>query len=168
MEVRRSNSFRPSFSSSVISTRRTGIPSPRASEIRWSSAARAAAFLSPALISFWAFTSCFSTLSRSARHSSVSMISTSRTGSMEPSTWVMFPSSKQRTTSAMASVWRMWDRNLFPRPSPLEAPFTRPAMSTNFMPAGTIFLEWNMSARTFSRASGTSTTPTLGSMVQKG
>ena len=60
--------------------------------------------------------------SRSARHSSVLIVSMSRIGSMEPSTWVMFESSKQRTTSAMASVSRMWLRNLLPRPSPLEAP----------------------------------------------
>ena len=31
----------------------------------------------------------------------------------------------------MASTSLICDRNLFPRPSPLEAPLTRPAMSTN-------------------------------------
>ena len=39
----------------------------------------------------------------------------------------------------MASTSRMLARNLFPRPSPLEAPLTRPAMSTNSMTAGVIF-----------------------------
>src|SRR5258708_3496476 len=37
----------------------------------------------------------------------------------------------------MASVSRMVARNWLPRPSPLLAPATRPAMSTNSMAAGT-------------------------------
>jgi hypothetical protein len=38
---------------------------------------------------------------------------------------------KQRSTWQIASTWRMWERNWFPRPSPLLAPATSPAMSTN-------------------------------------
>ena len=49
-------------------------------------------------------------------------------------------SSKQRTTWTMASVSRMLARNWLPRPSPLEAPSTRPAMSTNSMAVGTQLL----------------------------
>ena len=68
----------------------------------------------------------------------------------------------------MAWVSRMLARNLFPSPSPLEAPFTIPAMSTNSTVAGTTRAECTISSSTSSRASGTSTTPVLGSMVQKG
>ena len=48
-----------------------------------------------------------STLSRSAKQSSVLIISISRTGSTEPATCVILGSSKQRITWAMASTWRM-------------------------------------------------------------
>ena len=68
----------------------------------------------------------------------------------------------------MASVARMLDRNLLPSPSPLEAPFTRPAMSTNSTTAGVVFLGLWKSESQSRRLSGTATTPTLGSMVQKG
>ena len=44
---------------------------------------------------------------------------------------------------------------------------TRPAISTNSMTAGVNFLGLWKSASQFSRSSGTLTTPTLGSMVQK-
>ena len=79
-----------------------------------------------------------------------------------------FSSSKQRTTWTMASVMRMLERNLLPRPSPRDAPFTSPAMSTNSMTAGVVFFGWYISVSLSSRSSGTATTPTLGSMVQKG
>ena len=104
----------------------------------------------------------------SAKISSRFTVSASRTGSMLPSTWTTFPSSKQRTTWTTASTSRMWERNLLPRPSPRLAPRTRPAISTNSMVVGVYFSGWYMSASTSSRLSGTATTPTLGSMVQKG
>src|SRR5690606_24587915 len=109
-----------------------------------------------------------STDSRSARASSVSMVSMSAIGSTLPATWTMSGCSKQRTTWQMASTSRMWARNLLPRPSPLAAPATRPAMSTNSTAVGTTFCGWMMSASAFRRGSGTGTTPTLGSIVQKG
>ena len=92
----------------------------------------------------------------------------SRTGSTLPSTCVMFSSSKQRTTCTMASTSRMWERNLLPRPSPLDAPRTSPAMSTNSMMAGVYFSGWYISASTSRRLSGTGTTPVFGSIVQNG
>ena len=79
-----------------------------------------------------------SRLSRSASISSVSTVSASATGSIRPSTWVMSSSSKQRSTCTMASTSRMLARNWLPRPSPLEAPRTRPAMSTKEMRVGMI------------------------------
>ncbi|GEM_PF-1019974 len=79
-----------------------------------------------------------------------------------------FSSSKQRTTWAIASVSRMLARNLLPRPSPLEAPSTRPAMSTNSMVVGRIRSGLTMSARACRRGSGIGTIPLFGSMVQKG
>ena len=114
------------------------------------------------------------TISRSAMISSRSMVSMSprgSTGTFVPAsatTCMMFSSSKQRTTWMMASVRRMFSRNLFPRPAPWLAPLTRPAMSTNSMTAGVFLSGRYISASLSSRASGTATTPTLGSMVQKG
>ena len=58
--------------------------------------------------------------------------------------------------------------HLLPRPSPLLAPFTRPAMSTNSTVVGTVAAELLRRLSTASRSSGTATTPTLGSMVQNG
>ena len=89
-------------------------------------------------------------------------------GSMVPSTCVMFSSSKQRSTWIMASVSRMLPKNLLPNPSPFDAPFTSPAMSTISQVAGTILPGCTSSASLVSRSSGTVMTPTLGSMVQKG
>ena len=92
----------------------------------------------------------------------------SDTGSTLPATWITFSSSKQRTTLTIASVSRTWARNWLPRPSPLEAPATRPAMSTNSTIAGTMRSGLTIAASWPSRASGSSTTPTFGSMVQNG
>ncbi len=66
------------------------------------------------------------------------MVSMSLMGSTSPSTWVMSPSTKQRTTWAMASHSRILARNWLPRPSPLEAPRTSPAMSTKVRRVGMI------------------------------
>jgi hypothetical protein len=62
----------------------------------------------------------------------------------------------------------MLARNWLPSPSPLLAPATRPAMSTNSTAAGMTTLVFAIFCSTASRSSGTVTTPTLGSMVQKG
>ena len=110
----------------------------------------------------------FSTVSKSFNWSSVSMISLSRTGSTLPSTCTTLPSSKQRNTWMIASVSRMLPKNWLPRPSPLDAPFTKPAMSTISTVVGIIFVVFTSSASFANRSSGTVITPTLGSMVQKG
>ena len=68
----------------------------------------------------------------------------------------------------MASVSRMFPKNLLPNPSPFDAPFTRPAISTISQVAGTIRPGCTNSASFVSRSSGTVITPTLGSIVQKG
>ena len=52
---------------------------------------------------FWPFPPGGCTVSRSAKISSSLMVSMSRAGSTVPSTWMMFSSSKQRTTCTMAS-----------------------------------------------------------------
>ncbi|KOT22681.1 hypothetical protein DM52_2456 [Burkholderia mallei] len=96
------------------------------------------------------------------------MTSMSSSGLTLPATWMTFSSSKQRTTCVIASVSRMFARNWLPRPSPLLAPATRPAMSTNSTTAGTTRSGLMISASAFRRASGTSTTPTFGSIVQNG
>src|SRR5690606_2536173 len=68
----------------------------------------------------------------------------------------------------MAFVVRIFPKNWFPNPSPLEAPFTRPAMSTISIVLGTIRCGFTSSANLLRRGSGTVMTPTLGSIVQKG
>ena len=96
------------------------------------------------------------------------MISRSSIGSTRPSTWVTSVSMKQRATKATASQSRMVARNWLPSPSPFEAPRTSPATSTKLIRAGMISLDPAMRARSSRRGSGTATSPTLGSMVQKG
>src|SRR5690606_25310065 len=109
-----------------------------------------------------------STDSRSASASSVSMVSMSAIGSTLPATCTTSSFSKQRTTWVIASTSRMWARNLLPRPSPLAAPATRPAMSTNSTAVGSTLCGLTISASAFRRGSGTGTTPTFGSIVQNG
>ena len=89
-------------------------------------------------------------------------------GLTAPSTWVTSGSRNTRVTWQMASASRMLARKALPIPSPWEAPFTIPAMSTKLTVAGTIRSELNSFASTGSRGSGTPTTPTLGSMVANG
>src|SRR5688572_4629967 len=59
-------------------------------------------------------------------------------------------------------------RNLFPRPSPLDAPATRPPMSMNSQAAWTTFFDFDISASASRRASGTLARPTFGSLVANG
>ena len=157
---------RSSFDSAVL---RAGLPVSSTSLTLFNADTSRTASLSPVV---WASLACLeiwrSTASRSARASSVLMVSMSDTGSILPATCTTFGSSKQRTTCAMASVSRMLARNLLPRPSPLDAPATRPAMSTNSTTAGTTFCGCSMPAMTSRRRSGTGTMPTFGSMVQNG
>lgn len=80
----------------------------------------------------------------------------------------MLSSSKQRSTCRIASVSRILARNLLPSPSPFDAPFTSPAMSTISTVAGTMLLGLQISTRRVRRSSGTEITPTLGSIVQNG
>jgi hypothetical protein len=68
----------------------------------------------------------------------------------------------------IASVSRIFARNLLPNPSPLLAPFTNPAISTISTVVGTIRCGCTRSASLFKRSSGTVITPTFGSIVQKG
>ncbi|CCY38328.1 putative uncharacterized protein [Tannerella sp. CAG:118] len=96
------------------------------------------------------------------------MISLSLTGLTLPSTCVILSSSKHLSTCNIASVSRILARNLFPNPSPLLAPFTKPAMSTISTVVGIMRWGFTSSASLLSRLSGTVITPTLGSIVQKG
>ena len=127
-----------------------------------------AASLSPERAFLFSRWIAFSTVPMSASASSVWITSMSSSGLILPATCTTLSSSKQRTTLTMASVSRMWARNWLPSPSPLEAPATRPAMSTNSTTAGTTRSGLTISASAFKRGSGTSTTPTFGSMVQNG
>mmetsp|Transcript_57205 Transcript_57205/g.145286 ORF Transcript_57205/g.145286 Transcript_57205/m.145286 type:complete len:225 (-) Transcript_57205:225-899(-) len=68
----------------------------------------------------------------------------------------------------MASVFRMFAKNLLPRPSPFEAPLIKPAMSTYSIISGTIFSDFAIAASSSKRESGTLARATFGSIVQKG
>jgi len=105
---------------------------------------------------------------RSARISSVWIVVRSDSGFTSPSTWVTSSSRKTRVTWQIAADSRMCERNLLPRPSPSEAPRTMPAMSTNSTVAGTTRADSISSPSGWSRASGTPTTPTFGSIVANG
>ncbi len=80
----------------------------------------------------------------------------------------MFSFSKHRTTCAIASVSRILERNLLPRPSPLDAPSTNPAISTKFNLVGITFTDFEISLSFINLISGTPTSPIFGSIVQKG
>jgi len=62
----------------------------------------------------------------------------------------------------------MLDKNLLPKPSPLLAPFTRPAISTILTFVGINFSGLISSSNLSSRKSGTLTILTFGSIVQNG
>ncbi|EGH00209.1 hypothetical protein imdm_1532 [gamma proteobacterium IMCC2047] len=161
--------LRTSFcSSSSKSSARTGRASLRCGSSFSSSAFSLMASLSPPLAVRVTRCNCFSTLSKSARANSVLMTSISAAGSILLATWMTLSSSKQRTTWAIASVSRMLARNWLPKPSPLEAPATKPAISTNSMVVGTTRSGLTMAASLSWRGSGTGTMPEFGSMVQKG
>ena len=68
----------------------------------------------------------------------------------------------------MASTSRILARNRLPKPSPLDAPRTSPAISMNSNWVGTVRAEPAMAESFRNRSSGTATRPVLGSMVQKG
>ena len=89
------------------------------------------AVLSPDFAIFSYLAIDFVTVSISASISSKDIVSISSIGSILPDTCTIFSSLKHLTTCAIASVSLICDRNLFPSPSPLEAPFTNPAISTN-------------------------------------
>src|SRR6478672_10469486 len=166
--VIRNRSRTAALSSSDRPSERADLPSLRPALMRPSTSARALASLSPVLAARSARCRALSPDSRSASASSVSMVSISAIGSMRLDTWITSSFSKQRTTCVIASTSRMWARNLLPRPSPLAAPATRPAMSTNSTAVGMTFCGLTMSDSALRRGSGTGTTPTFGSIVQKG
>ena len=84
------------------------------------------------------------------------------------STWVISESSKHLTTWTSASTSARFDKNLLPRPSPLLAPFTSPAISTNSNWLDIIEEDSDILAIVSSLGSLTATFPTFGSIVQKG
>ena len=98
LEVSRNRPSTYSLSSSVSSMLRTGLPDSRWDFMRLRNSTSASSFLSPDLLFFSAFSMRLSMVSMSANISSIFMVSMSRKGSTEPSTWTMFSSSKQRTT----------------------------------------------------------------------
>ena len=68
----------------------------------------------------------------------------------------------------MPSTALMWERNAFPKPAPVDAPFINPAMSVMERTAGTLlFGLWCWTSHS-QRSSGTETLASLGSIVQKG
>ncbi len=62
----------------------------------------------------------------------------------------------------------MFARNWLPRPSPFEAPATKPAISTNSIVVGITRCGLTIAVSLSKRGSGTGTMPVFGSMVQNG
>ena len=114
-----------------------GPPAARRSPLS-SHASSAIATRSPPLACLATRSTLRSACSRSASTSSVSIVSMSASGSTRPSGWTTFSSPCARTTWTIASVSRMFARNLLPSPSPLWAPATRPAMSWKSIVSHTI------------------------------
>ncbi len=133
--------IRRSSGAMSFSIRRTGLPFCNSSSACSMIGKTVVASLSLLLARLRICTMRRSMLSRSDSINSVSTVSASDTGSIRPSTWVMSSSSKQRRTCTMASTSRILARNWLPRPSPLEAPRTRPAISTKLMRVGMISFE---------------------------
>ena len=149
-------------------TARAETPVSKASFTRLSKSISLAAFLSPALAARVTFSRRFSTVSRSFSCSSISIVSLSRMGSTLPSTCTILSFSKQRNTWIIALHSRIFPKNWLPKPSPLLAPFTRPAMSTISTVAGNTRSGFTRVSSFSKRGSGTFTTPKLGSIVQNG
>ena len=124
--VRRKKRRATSFSSAERGAVKARLPASRWARSFSATASDSFASLSPPRASFSALSRARVTASRSESTSSVWIVSMSATGSSAPATWTMSLSSKQRTTSTIASTSRMCWRNLLPRPSPLDAPLTRP------------------------------------------
>ena len=80
----------------------------------------------------------------------------------------MLLSSKHLTTSTIASTSLICDKNLLPKPSPCDAPLTNPAISLNSNVVGTRLLGLYKLFKKSNLLSGTTTTPTFGSIVAKG
>ena len=68
----------------------------------------------------------------------------------------------------IASTSLICERNLFPKPSPLDAPLTNPAISTNEIVVLITFFDAYTLAKFSNLLSGTSTMPMFGSIVQNG
>src|SRR5690606_10285636 len=85
-----------------------------------------------------------------------------------PSTCIILSLSKHLNTCKIASVSLMFAKNWLPNPSPLLAPFTNPAISTISTVAGCTLTGLTNSVSFSNLASGTFTTPVLGSIVQNG
>ena len=156
------------FSSLVNSKERSVKPSSKCTFTFSSAAFCSFASLSPPFAFLALRKIAFSALSISASTSSVLITSISSAGSIVPATCITFSSSKQRTTWPIASVSRMFAKNWLPKPSPLDAPFTKPAISTNSILVVRMRCGFTILASSSRRGSGTGTTPVLGSMVQKG
>ena len=173
MVVKRKSPFTTFCSSSVNSMVRADFPSSRTGLIfcrTLNSSTESLSFCVRAIFSTRAYR--LLTDSKSAKINSKLIVSISASGSTKassrPCSRMTFSSSKARTTWTIASTSRMLAKNLLPRPSPLEAPFTIPAISVNSKVVGTVFLGVIISVNFCSRSSGTSTIPTFGSMVAKG
>ncbi len=140
----------------------------RASRIRLRKACSTCASLLPVLAARLTFSRRFSTVSKSFNCNSISIVSLSRIGLTLPSTWTILSLSKQRNTWMIALHSLIFAKNWLPKPSPLLAPFTKPAISTISTVAICTRSGFTNSSNLAIRGSGTLTTPMLGSMVQNG
>jgi len=82
----------------------------------------------------------FSRIYKSFAVNSLTIISISRSGLTSPSSWITSGSENARTTWKIPSVALISARKLFPRPAPVLAPLTRPAISKIVRAEGTLLL----------------------------
>ena len=168
LEVNKKSPLTIFFSSSLNSIDRTALPASRTGLIFLSTSNSATAALSLVRATFSTRAYRLLMESRSAKTNSKLIVSISSRGATLLATWVMLSSSKARTTCTIASTCRMFSKNLFPSPSPLLAPLTIPAISVNSKVVWIILAAGISSSMRANRSSGTSTIPTLGSIVAKG
>ena len=126
------------------------------------------ASLSPDLAVLIFLSRNFSRFSKSFNCNSISIVFLSLIGSIDPSTWTILSLSKHLKTWIIALVSLIFPKNLFPRPSPLLAPLTSPAISTISTVVATILSGFTISDRAINLSSGTDIIPILGSIVQNG
>merc|ERR1719330_222711 len=114
----------------------------------------------------WSYLPCIN--DRSLMRNSLQIVAMSLTGSTVSSAWMTSSSSNARMTWIMPSTAWMCDRKALPKPSPLEAPEMRPAMSTTVTNAFTSLAGLCCATSQSNLSSSKKARVSVGSIVQNG